>query len=374
MAHSGFFRVVLEELEPDAVLYLRGLDDRDLDSLLDLLYIGRATVPTSRVARVVWLLEGMQVPGLVVQDSWQEADAQELQSLSNITDPKDFLILHSAETSELVTVKEETASRKNPVIVTATSSSSQLKEEKPRLTFSLGAEDMAALKQLWMALVTRNKEEKKSVFQCKECGKKSLKLWNIYHHVDFYHLPHVQHKCDGCQQVFSNHSALKMHVGYKHAFTGKYDSKEASEIKCSDCDFTTKTHTSLANHRAWNHDSNIVMCDVCSEKFPGREKLMLHKRRAHGGKKQCPHCEGSYSNLLKHKKIMHTDDKDKPYSCLVCEKGFIDKSRITAHMRSAHTGEKPFPCRFLCGTFCSEAGNRKKHEVKRHGKEWTKSS
>ena len=246
---------LLEELEPDAVLYLRGMDDRDLTSLLDLLYIRRATVPTSRVARVARLLEGLQVPGLVVRDLLQEADAQELLSLSNITDTKDFMILHSAETSELVSVKEETSSRKNPGIVTTTASSSQLKGEKPRLTFSLGPEDMAALKQLLMALVTRNKEENKSVFQCIECGKKSLNLWNVYHHVDFYHLPHVQHKCDGCQQVFSNHSALKMHTRYKHALTGKYDSKEASEIKCNDCDFTTKTHTSLDNHIPWNHDS-----------------------------------------------------------------------------------------------------------------------
>ena len=87
-------------------------------------------------------------------------------------------------------------------------------------------------------------------------------------------------------------------------------------------------------------------------------------------------------------KVMHTEDKDKLYSCKYCGKGFVDNARMQGHIRSRHTGEKPFPCRYdtfkpyaaiqmtdslvyffryryLCGQACAEAGNRKKHEITR---------
>merc|ERR1712032_1190651 len=77
----------------------------------------------------------------------------------------------------------------------------------------------------------------------------------------------------------------------------------------------------------------------------GRLRMMMHRRRAHinSGKKQCTYCG----------------------------KGFVDNARMQGHIRSRHTGEKPFPCRYLCGQACAEAGNRKKHEITRHGQEWT---
>ena len=60
------------------------------------------------------------------------------------------------------------------------------------------------------------------------------------------------------------------------------------------------------------------------------------------------------------------------YSTLPDEvKGFVDNMRMKGHIRSRHTGEKPFPCRYLCGQACAEAGNRKKHEITTHGQEWT---
>lgn len=142
---------------------------------------------------------------------------------------------------------------------------------------------------------------------------------------------------------------------------------------CDQCGFTAKNQYYLTNHKAYKHDSNVVTCEFCAEQFPGRLKMMMHRRRAHinAGKKQCPYCGSSFSQLWRHIKTMHTDDKDKLYNCEHCGKGFVDNNRMQAHLRSAHTGEKPFACRYMCGAACAEAGNRKKHEVTRHGREWS---
>ena len=64
--------------------------------------------------------------------------------------------------------------------------------------------------------------------------------------------------------------------------------------------------------------------------------------------------------------MMHTSESDKKYLCDKCNKGFIDITRLKEHMRSVHTGERPFPCRYGCGYSCSSRGNMKKHEKAKH--------
>ena len=87
-----------------------------------------------------------------------------------------------------------------------------------RQTFSVGLEDMLELKKMWLNLVTviKANNKRKHMFRCNECGKEWIGRWSAYHHVDFHHLPHVKHKCDNCHKVFSNHTALKLHVKSKH--------------------------------------------------------------------------------------------------------------------------------------------------------------
>ena len=167
--------------------------------------------------------------------------------------------------------------------------------------------------------------------------------------------------CPKCNEAFKEKDLYTNHM------IGHGDLDVTPSHICDDCGFTARTKYLVSNHKAYKHDSKLAICDVCSEEFPGRLKMMIHKRRVHlhGGKKQCPHCGDTYSQLWKHIKVMHTEDKDKLHSCPLCERGFIERSRMDAHMRSAHTGEKPFPCRFLCGAACAEAGNRKKHEITR---------
>ena len=220
-AHSGFFSSVLEKLGPCAVVYLRGLDSRDLTSVLDLLYLGRVTVATSRVGQVARCLEQLQVPGLVVQKDASEV--KHFDSLNSKEAPEGAPVKPKEEMSGL-NKKSKHQNRvlsKKSSLVSSLTPSPQLKEEKLRQTFSLGPEDMTALKQVWNTLVTSNKEEgRKRVFWCKECGKEWVNQWSAYHHVDFQHLLHVQHKCSNCQKVFSNHTALKLHFKIRHGETG----------------------------------------------------------------------------------------------------------------------------------------------------------
>jgi len=39
-------------------------------------------------------------------------------------------------------------------------------------------------------------------------------------------------------------------------------------------------------------------------------------------------------------------------------------------MTSVHIKNRPFVCRYECGAASNEKGNRKKHEIAKHGQAW----
>uniref|UniRef100_A0A3B3Q6I6 C2H2-type domain-containing protein n=1 Tax=Paramormyrops kingsleyae TaxID=1676925 RepID=A0A3B3Q6I6_9TELE len=55
---------------------------------------------------------------------------------------------------------------------------------------------------------------------------------------------------------------------------------------------------------------------------------------------------------------------DRPYSCAVCNKGFISPSHLDMHIR-VHTGERPFSCG-QCGMRFAQKGNLRAHQRQVH--------
>ena len=342
-AHSSFFSSVLPELGPDAVVYLQGLDSRDLTSVMDLLYLGRATVATFRVEHLVRCLEGLQVPGPVIKE-----EAQELHSLSSNCDMKDFEWSISREASEEAPPKEGGGSEK------------KLKEEK-------------------------------------EC---SIKISSVKSLTD---TPQFKEEKQRQTSVFSYHNALKQHVKFQHGVKEEGGSKGALDNKCDVCCFTAKTKISLGYHKAYKHDSRRVRCDLCSELFLGRLKMMIHKRKVHGVTKQCLHCGSCFktNSLLKsHINSTHTKETqiektittclycakatknikrhlqrnrcDKPekqvvlsVKCDRCDKTFSRREHMRRHMRSVHDKIISFAC-ILCDYMTYSKFNLKVHMTRTH--------
>ena len=63
----------------------------------------------------------------------------------------------------------------------------------------------------------------------------------------------------------------------------------------------------------------------------------------------------------------HGNERDLPYQCLECNKGFARVSTWEAHALSVHVNSRPYKCRFEnCGTRFNLSGNRADHEKKLH--------
>ena len=79
-------------------------------------------------------------------------------------------------------------------------------------------------------------------------------------------------------------------------------------------------------------------CATCGKMFPSAGRLALHMN-------------------------VHKDEKERPYKCDVCEKGFSAPASLKNH-KLLHTGEK-FKCEY-CDYTAVQKGNLKSHRLKLH--------
>ena len=195
-------------------------------------------------------------------------------------------------------------------------------------------------------------------FSC-ECEKswnnqRDLKLHIYINHRGNFH-------CDVCRCLLKTESDYETHIR-------KHEKKEPSI--CDDCGYTSLKDQIFHQHVKYHHDKDIYVCELCSQEYTGKLKLMVHIRRFHAEKKPCPWCGKMVKSMWLHKKNMHTDNIDKKYQCEKCGKGFIEKGKLEIHVTSAHVKNRPYACRYKCGAASNEKGNRKKHEISKHGQVW----
>jgi len=194
-------------------------------------------------------------------------------------------------------------------------------------------------------------------FDC-QCDKtwdtdKDLKLHIYNSHRGNFH-------CEVCRQTFQTKDQYEEHA--------ESDPHKVEAFVCDDCGFTSSNKPTFYSHIKYHHDKNIKVCELCSKEFEGTFRLKLHMRSFHSEKKPCPLCGEMIKKLGIHMKTMHTQDKDKKYQCDQCGKGFPEMGKLEIHKMSVHINARPYECRYGCGAACNDKGNRKKHEVTKHGK------
>ena len=139
--------------------------------------------------------------------------------------------------------------------------------------------------------------------------------------------------CSQCEQIFKNEVLLSTHLR-KHSRT----------IVCKKCGFEADTTSKMQYHKLNIHDTNAVVCDLCSKTFKNMARLKDHIAKCHR-EKECKLCGKTVKHLDHHIQTMHQLDSEKMFKCPDCEKAFISKRKLTVHRINVHIKSQPHRCR-----------------------------
>ena len=234
-----------------------------------------------------------------------------------------------------------------------------------------------------ISFMKRGKDEKK--FKCLLCN---LNFANHERKQDHMKLQHPKNdegqiECTFCGKMFKD-KKLSMHVLRNHTGKENYvncsnckqkfhkDNLEAHEKSCATkeaevCPVCGKSFLSLKSHMQLHEKtkSAMISCQLCGKEL-SKDGLRSHMR-THETKTPCPECGVIVRNLDQHYRTMHTSDRDKPFPCQDCDRGFLLKGQLEKHRMSVHLKTRPYKCRYGCSNAYNDVSNRNTHEKKTHG-------
>ncbi|XP_050312979.1 protein krueppel-like [Anthonomus grandis grandis] len=108
-----------------------------------------------------------------------------------------------------------------------------------------------------------------------------------------------------------------------------------------------------------NKDKQFT-CQVCNRSFGYKHVLQNHER-THTGEKpfECPECHKRFTRDHHLKTHMRLHTGERPYHCEHCDRQFVQVANLRRHLR-VHTGERPYSCDHCSAKF-SDSNQLKAH-------------
>ena len=142
---------------------------------------------------------------------------------------------------------------------------------------------------------------------------------------------------------------------------------ESSDLVCSKCGELFGRKKEYDYHMQSRHREKRHVCEICGCKALTDLVLQRHRATHASPTLPCNECGKMFHNsayLDRHNRNLHTDNKDRPFQCTECGKGFSVKSTFEGHM-NMHKGVNPYKCEF-CKIRFQNGSNRFAHVKKIH--------
>ena len=197
------------------------------------------------------------------------------------------------------------------------------------------------------------------IYRCEVCNKKCRNPTQFVRHVSTHSNKEVT--CLECGLAFKNRRKLRIHRVTMHGYKPKIPPKRkilGTRI-CQYCGEKFEEHSTYKNHLSRKHREHMKdqKCKICGEFYKHGQNHIHMKTHEF----PCHLCGKMIhdGNVEHHMGVWHTENKDKPFVCNQCGKGFIFKFKYDAHV-FLHTGIKPHVCDH-CGTAFAQVGNLQAH-------------
>ena len=153
--------------------------------------------------------------------------------------------------------------------------------------------------------------------------------------------------CPLCFKTLRQNFNLNRHIYNVHDREKQMENNSGEKLfSCQVCPFTDIDYVALKTHQRTQTDikHKPYICDTCQKSYKTKDNLKSHvctnSEETLFSCKVCPFVGSDYDALKNHQKS-ETDSKHKPYTCNICKKSYMRKTKLKFHL-------------------CTEAGSPKK--------------
>ena len=308
-ASSLFLREIIRKSKhASQYIYLRGVSQESLKTLLKFIYLGEATARTENLQNLIEAGNELQIVGIMEEPS--KSQAQKGVSMhKGIAESNNVENIQNCKISDFVKIEID--------------EDEMLDEQNEQKEESSSGDLMTEIKK---KITEKVDDTGKKTFSCTVCGKECSKLNYIKHHVET-HLEGFSHKCKYCDVVKPTKKSIQQHQW-------KYHTSARNETEMQD-----GNSSNITTNTAETNDTDKKE-EVDDESNPDLEEEIAKKMTA------------------------IIDGNKTTFKCTVCQKETRDKTKMKFHVET-HLKGYHHKCKF-CGQVKTTRGSLYFHVWDKH--------
>ena len=227
-AFSPFFNDILKkDKNIDQIIYLRGIQYSEMESIMQFIYHGKATFFGERMEEFLAVAKSLEIKELCNAETNDEIDLDDEPPLSE----------------QVQVVKSE-----------------------DKILISDHTNEQAS--QVKGGVISKNRK-----YECKQCHKIYPDKSTLSRHKRSVH-DGVQYACNQCEYKATQKCNLILHIQSKH---------EGKRYPCEQCEYIGSHSSGLYKHIQSKHVGVKYTCDQCKYQFSQKGKLREHIKNKHKG-------------------------------------------------------------------------------------------
>ena len=242
--YSSVFENILQDGKLDCI-YLQGISNQEIESILQFLYYGEAIVPEERSADFQNSIDSLKIKSV-------EVSADKILSLNKKADINPTNLINEKTTK----LKMETEKEQKEVINNEEKTLENLgvKSVTESVVKCDYASDSATVYNTEVEETKKNNvQHQKKLYKCDKCNYQTKCSSNLTKHVKGVH-EKVKYNCKQCSIQASHPSNLILHVKAKH---------QGLLYFCDLCDYSAQTQQQLEPHKNFVHKGIRYPCKEC---------------------------------------------------------------------------------------------------------------
>ena len=276
-ACSSVFQNIIEDLpQTNSVIYLRGIQYQEIESILEYMYLGEVTISQQRVYQFLKVAADLEVKNfdkentdstsIVTDTSEPMSDINEMGALNQKVEHNVETIFENTiplQECEESAIKEDQL--KNDMDVSNNSNQKYHEVNDLKLAYRSN--------QKFIMNRHISLKEKVIVYACNQCEVKCSSRYSLTRHIQSQHEEeNIEYACNQCEVKCSSRSNLTRHIQSQH---------EEKVFPCDQCDKYFKRKDSLKEHYQADHDKIELVCKFCDYSASYRQDVRKHMKIKH---------------------------------------------------------------------------------------------